>query len=232
VGIVILHRRVPRRQRLIAWAFDSANALLVLLLLACTPALAQNWELGIAGGYGLYRNGRIFSPNGTIGAGFRNRFAVSAVLGEELYEHLGGEFRFTYHDGDPFLEGAGAKTNLEGHSHAFNYNLLLHIRRRDRAFRPYVSVGGGMKQYIVNGPENPFPPLRNVAVLTRTDELKPLFTAGAGAKLRIASYMLLRFDFLDYMTQFPKDVITPVPPGNARGILHQFTPMLGVSFTF
>ena len=23
-----------------------------------------------------------------------------------------------------------------------------------------------------------------------------------------------------------------VPPGNARGILHQFTPMLGVSFTF
>jgi len=43
---------------------------------------------GLAGGYGWYHDGTIFSPNQTIKAGVNNRFTVGAVLGEDLYQRV------------------------------------------------------------------------------------------------------------------------------------------------
>jgi hypothetical protein len=203
----------------------------LLPLLLAGVCSAQKWELGGGAGYGSYHNGTIFSPGGTATAGIRNRFAASVVLGEDMYRHWGGELRYTYQDGDPFLSTGGRKANIEGHSHAFHYDLLAHLRSPDERIRPYLAAGGGVKEFIANGPENPAQALSTIGLLTQTSEIKPLFTVGFGAKLRLRR-AVIRADFRDYITPFPKKVIAPARFGNARGILHQFTPLLGVSFIF
>jgi hypothetical protein len=57
-------------------------------------------------------------------------------------------------------------------------------------------------------------------------------TAGAGVKYRVADHVVLRFDFIDYITGFPKQIIVPATGASPRGLFQQFTPMGGISFTF
>jgi hypothetical protein len=201
----------------------------LLWALACC---GQQWEIGAAGGYGIYRNGSIYAPAGKAAAGFRNRFTVSAVLGEDIREHVGGEFRYTFQDGDPFLAAGGTKTNIQGYSHSFHYDALFHFRPRREKIRPYVAVGIGAKLFVVSGPENPSAPLREIGRLTAHDEFKPLVTAGGGVKVRISNRVTLRFDFRDYITPFPKKLIAPAPLATGRGIFHQYTPLAGISYVF
>jgi hypothetical protein len=153
-------------------------------------------------------------------------------VGEELYEHLAGEFRYTYQDGDPFLAAGGTKTNLQGQSHAFHYDLLFHARPKHTSVRPYFAAGIGAKLYVVSGPENPGQPLTGIAMLTAHDEVKALFTAGGGVKIRIGRGVIMRLDFRDYITAFPKKLIHPAPFGTARGIFHQYTPLVGIGYVF
>jgi len=78
------------------------RGMVVLVALSCAlPCFAQDTEIGVALGYGEYRDGSILAPDGTAKAGFKNRFTVSAVITEDEYDHLSGEFRYTYQDGDP-----------------------------------------------------------------------------------------------------------------------------------
>lgn len=208
------------------------RATILLLLVGAFACSAQDWEIGAASGYGIYRNGSIYAPGGKATAGFRNRFVFSATLGEDMYEHLSGELRYTYHDGDPFIVAGGAQTNLQGQSHAFHYDLLFHFRSRHEKIRPYVAVGAGAKFFVVSGPENPSQPFTKIGLLTTHDEAKALLVAGGGVKLHVSRNVIVRFDFRDYITPFPKKLIAPAPFGTARGIFHQFTPMAGVSYVF
>jgi hypothetical protein len=203
--------------------------------LALMPALsaavcpAQSWEIGAGAGYGIYRNASVWAPAGVVTAGVRNRFVVTAVLGEDRYPYVSGELRYTYQDGDPFLQAGSVKANVQGQSHAFHYDVLVHTRPDTEKLRPFVAVGAGAKLFHVSGPENPYQALSEVARLRANDELRPLITGGGGLKIRISDRILLRLEFRDYITPFPKQVIQPAPFGTARGILHQFTPMIGVS---
>jgi hypothetical protein len=205
----------------------------VLMVLVCSVASsAQNGEFGAAFGYGFYRNGTIIAPAGQATAGIRNRFVVGVVLADDLYEHLTGELRYTYHDGDPFLQAHGAKTNLQGQSHSFHYDLLFQTRPRSEKIRPYVAAGLGAKLYVISGPAALSPPLTNIGVLRTTDEAKALVSAGAGVKIRMRQNIVLRFDFRDYITTFPRQQIQPARSATARGIFQQFTPMVGISYVF
>ena len=124
------------------------------------PCAAQDIEVGVAIGYGEYRNGSVLAPDGTAKAGFKNRFAVSAVITEDEYDHLSGEFRYTYQDGDTFIAARGTETRLQGQSHAFSYDVNVHFLSLDHKIRPYVTAGVGAKLYIIRGPGiriNPFP---------------------------------------------------------------------------
>jgi len=197
--------------------------------LACP---AEQWQIGAAAGYGAYKNASIYAPAGKATAGFRNRFAVSVVLGEDAYRHVSGEFRYTYQDGDPFLAAGGMRTNLQGQSHAFHYDLLFHLRSKSAKVRPFLAFGIGAKFYAVTGPENPRQPLSQIGLLTTTDETKPLATGGGGVRLQLSRNVILRLDFRDYVTPFPKKLIAPAPFGTARGWFHQFTPLLGISYAF
>ena len=205
----------------------------LMLGLACAAGCqAQRWEIGFAGGYGFYRNVSIYAPAGKATAGVQNRFVIGATLGEDMYEHVSGEVRYTYQDGDPFLKAGGAKANIQGQSHAFHYDLLFHARPRRARVRPYMAVGVGVKQYVVTGPANASQPLSQIGLLTAVDEVKPLLSAGGGVKVRWGEHVLWRVDFRDYVTPFPKKVIAPAPGGTARGLFQQFTPMVGVSYVF
>lgn len=202
------------------------------LLYLTALAVAQDWELGGGVGYGVYRNGTVIAPGGQVTAGVRNRFAVAAWVTEDLHQYISGQFRYVYQDGDPFLQSGGVQTNLQGQSHTYTYDLLFHFARRATSIRPYVAAGLGAKQYVVTGPPNPSQPFTNIAVLNSTDEVKFVSALGGGVAFLLGAHVDVRVDFRDYITTFPKKIIVPVPLATGRGIIHQFTPLVGIGYRF
>ena len=192
----------------------------------------EQWQIGADIGYGIYRDGTIFSGTETIQAGIRNRFAAGVTVGDEFSEYVSAELRYLYQDGHPFLQGAGVKSDIQGQTHSATYGLLFHFQKRERPLRPYVEAAAGAKGYIIAGPA-PFPqPIPQVASLTTNDVWKFVFAAGGGVEYRLMRHMLLRGEFLDYMTTFPRQQIVPAANNTARGVFQQFTPMFGASYTF
>jgi opacity protein-like surface antigen len=202
-----------------------------LLFLFALPAAAQ-WELGGTIGYGFYRNGSIIAPGGKAEAGIRNRFTAGAIIGEDLYEYLSGEVRYLYQDGDPYISSGSTRTNIQGQSHSGSYNMLFHLKPRESRIRPYGAVGIGAKYFVTTGPVPERQPLERIGVLNPNDHLRFLVTAGGGVKYNVRPHIRLRVEFLDYITPFPNKVIAPAPSGTARGILHQFSPSIGISGVF
>jgi len=204
----------------------------LVLLFFSAAALGQQYEVGAVIGYGIYRDGTIFSDSQTVQAGIRNRFAAGINLGDDFSKYVSAEFQYLYHDGHPFLEGAGVKTDIQGQSDALTANLLFHFKTSEHRWRPFLEGGSGAKEYIIAGPA-PFPqPIPQVASLTTNDVWKVVFSAGAGVKLRLIPHMLLRAELRDYLTTFPRQQIVPAPHNTARGVFQQVTPLFGVSYTF
>jgi opacity protein-like surface antigen len=220
-----------RNKRGVAALLAVYGAVLTALVFS-DAAFAQQYEIGANIGYGFYRNGTIFSDSGTAQAGIRNRFAAGITLGDELSNYVSAEFRYLYHDGHPFLQAPGVKSDIQGQSDALTGELLFHFKTREHRWRPYLAGGCGAKEYIIAGPE-PFPqPLPQIASLTANDVWKVVFSAGGGVKFRIIPHMVLRAEFLDYLTTFPRQQIVPAPHNTARGVFEQFTPLFGVSYIF
>ena len=204
----------------------------LLTLALCSAGFAQQYEMGGAGGYGIYRSATVFAPAGTAQAGFRNRFALSGVFCDDMYERISGELRYLYHDGDAYVSSGAKKTDMEGQSHAIHYDVLFHLRKRREKLRPYVAAGGGAKIYVGTGPPMASQPLSSIAYLRDAPDAKALLTFGFGVKYALKEELLLRVDFRDYLTQFPKGVIVPAPSANPRGLMQQFTVLFGISHVF
>ncbi len=204
----------------------------VFALAALGCSAQQQWEIGAAGGYGFYRNASVNAPAGTAQAGIQNSFAFSIYTDQHMYEHFSGELRYTFQNGDPFVKSGGVKTIIQGQSHAVDYELLVHMRRREARIRPFLAGGGGAKWYVTSGPATPFQPLGGIAVLANRNSTKPLITAGGGVSIAFPPHVRVRLEFRDYITPFPKQVIVPTRFANARGLLNMFTPLLGVGVAF
>ena len=195
-------------------------------------AFAQQCEIGATIGYGFYRDGSIYSDVGTAQAGIRNRFAAGIVLGTDISEYVSGEFDYLYHDGHPYLQAPGVKADIQGNSDALTLELLFHFKKREHRLRPFLAGGTGAKEYVIAGPA-PYPqPIPQIASLTTNDVWKVVFTAGGGLEYRVIPHMLLRAEFRDYLTTFPRQEIVPALHNTARGIFEQLTPLFGVSYTF
>lgn len=202
-----------------------------LIFLAST-AFAQQYEIGATIGYGIYNNGTIFSPSESVQAGIRNRFAAGIFLADEFSTYVSAEFNYLYHDGHPFLKGPGVNTDIQGNSDVLTVGLLFHFKPREHRWRPFLAGSAGAKEYVIAGPA-PFPqPIPEIASLTTNDVWKVVFSPGAGIKFRLIPHMVLRGEFRDYLTTFPRQQIVPAPHNTARGIFQQFTPLFGVSYTF
>jgi len=202
------------------------------IFLLGSAALAQQYELGADAGYGLYRNGSIYSASGAVQAGIRNRFAAGLILGDNFSRYVSMEFNYLYHDGHPFLQGAGVKQDIQGQSQTLTPELLFHFRDRTNRWRPFLLGGVGAKDYVIAGPAPSPQPIPQIASLTSNDIWKVVFSVGGGIKYRLADHILLRGEFVDYLTTFPRQQIVPAPNNTARGIFEQFTPLFAISYTF
>jgi hypothetical protein len=196
------------------------------------PSVFAQYEFGGSFGYGIYRNGTVYGPGSTIQAGIRNRFAAGAVFGEEMYPYISGEVRYLYQDGHPFVSSNGVRTDIQGQSHTFTYDVLFHFEPSERRLRFFVAAGAGAKGYIIAGPAPTVQPLANIATLTTEDQWEFVADFGGGVKYALTKHVQLRGDLRDYMTKFPKRQIAPAQGNTARGIFQQFTPLFGVSYVF
>jgi hypothetical protein len=193
---------------------------------------AEQWEVGVAGGFGKYRGANVVSPAGTAAVSFPAQAAGSVVIGDNLYRRIGGEFRYTYRDGDLTVKAGGQEGSLEGRSHALHYDFLIHAGSKEARIRPFVAAGAGIKVYQGVGKESAFQPLSQFVLLTKTDQFEPLISFGGGVKFAVAKHALIRVDFRDYVTPTPNHIFVPAARGSVQGWLHDFVPMAGVSFVF
>lgn len=201
-------------------------------LLAVTAAMAQNWEIGGGMGYGAYKNATISGPAGAADAGVRNRFAVTGVASEDLFEHLSGEIRYVYQAGGTLLQAGSVQGSVAGYSHTITYDALLHFKPRSSRIRPYVAVGAGAKYYGTSGGVPRPQPLPAIAGLTTQSQWEPVFDAGAGVKFRVTDHVVVSGLFRDYISIFPNHLFAPTGTAKQTGVLQQFTPMFGVGYTF
>ncbi|MCB1019659.1 MAG: outer membrane beta-barrel protein [Bryobacterales bacterium] len=211
------------------WAFVAAAAML-------TPsAQAQNKELEI-GALGLisdYRAVTVSGPSGaTAKAGPGLGFSGGFVLGQSMGNRWGGEFRYLYFRNDLELSSAGQEATLGAQSHAIHYDVLYYLSDPDARIRPYVAGGGGVKYFQGTGTEDPFQPLSNLALLTKTSQAKPMGDVGVGVKIRIGSRAVFRVEVRDYVTAVPDKVIAAAPGAKMSGVLHQIAPLFGITWTF
>jgi hypothetical protein len=197
-----------------------------------TAAFAQQWEVGGSLGYGWYRKFRVNGPGAEASAGIQNRFTAGVVVSEDLYEHISGDLRYTYQDGDPFIELGGRRANIQGQSHSFTYDTLFHVRNRDYRLRPFFAAGAGAKYFRSTGPEPSQQPAPAQASLVHANQWRLVVSVGAGVTYRFPNHIVVRADFRDYISPVPRRIFSPAPGATARGLMHQFTPMFGVGYWF
>jgi outer membrane protein with beta-barrel domain len=202
------------------------------VLLAAYPCSAQNWSLGAAGGFGVYHDVTITTGSASAQAGFRRNFAAGAVLGEDSAGHFGGELRYNFRKGDSELRSGGREVSLDAAAHALHYDFLLYATNRRAQLRPFVAAGAGIKRYTATGQEPLSQPLIQFATLRHADEVKALISFGGGVKASLGEHWLLRVDFRDYATPFPRKLITPGQDAKIHGWLHDFVPMFGLDWRF
>jgi hypothetical protein len=207
----------------------------VLVLAAgalAAPAFAQHWEVGGLGGGSFYTKKSVTSPAGTGDVGFKNGYVVGGLVGNDMYNYMGGELRYEYVRGALMVKSGGTEATMSGEAHAIHYDFLVYATRRGSHIRPFLAAGGGVKVFRGRGPDVVFQPLNRLALLTRTNEVKGLGSFGAGVKVRIGEHLGVRVEFRDFITPFPKKVIAPsIGASISSGIIHDFVPMVGVTYT-
>lgn len=205
---------------------------LAAFFLWTSVCFAQQYEFGGTIGYGFYRNTSVGTPDGTVATGIGNRLVFGAVLTEDQYQHVSGELRYLFQHGGPFVSQDGQKVSISGQSHTVTYEILLHLKNRNARLRPYVAIGGGIKYFQPTGSNPAVQPFPGIVTLTNAGELRWVASPGAGVKYRASRHVILRADFRDYINPFPHKLFIPVQGARGRGILHQFTPLFGVSYSF
>lgn len=200
--------------------------------LLAIPAFAQNYEFFAGGGVSFYDSKTVTNTRGNADAGFKTGWGATAAIGNNMYEHVGGEIRYTFQQNDMKLKSGSTEATFGGQSHAIHYDFLIHGTNKSAAVRPYVAFGGGVKQFRGTGTEVPFQPLSNIALLTKTDEIKGMLSVGGGVKISAGRRIGFRLDVHDYITPFPKDVITPNVGSNVSGWLNNIVATAGINIVF
>ena len=204
----------------------------IVAAVAVTPAFAQKWEFGAAAGGGFYTSQTVTSPAGTADAKFVTGIAGSAWVANNGESRLGGELRYDFQMGDMRLSAGGTNVNFGAQTHAIHYDFLYQPGSSESRVRPFLAGGAGIKVYRGTGAEMAYQPLENIALLTKTQDLKPLISAGAGIRFRMTHALSLRVEVHDYLTPFPKQVIAPALNGKVGGWLQDIVPTVGISYLF
>ncbi|MCU1335951.1 MAG: hypothetical protein JWO19_1532 [Bryobacterales bacterium] len=193
-------------------------------------AMAQNWEFGVGAGGGFYSSQDVRLGSSSAAAKLKTNVAVSTWVGQNISERWGGELRYSYQLGDLQLKRDSTEAVFGGETHSINYNFLLHTKPSEAKVRPFISAGAGIKLYRGTGTETVTQPLSQYALLTKAKDLTGVVSVGVGVKIKLGTHASLRLDVHDYMSPFPKQVITPNVGANVEGWLHDIVPMVGIVF--
>jgi hypothetical protein len=207
-------------------------AAITLALSSACMAQERGWEVGGAAGFGIMRNATIDNASGSATAGFDNRFVAGAVIGQDLYQHFSGELRYTFRDDDLVLKSGGQKVNMDGDSHLVHYDVLFHPTTKESRIRPFLAAGAGIRLFRGTGQEYASQPFSDFALLTKTNEVKPLISVGGGVKTKLTEHTAIRVDFREYISPFPENLFATVPGSKIQGWLFDSVPMAGISFVF
>ena len=205
----------------------------LLFVTAAAGAFAQQWEIGGNVGGSFLPGVSVTSPAGSATTGFKPGIAAGAWLGQRISRHIGGEIRYNFMQSNLKLASGGTSTDFSGQTHAVYYDVLIHTgSAKESRAQVYAAVGGGMKIFRGTGKEQAFQPLSQFAYLTKTQEVKPMLSFGGGVKFKLAPRVSMRVEVRDFMTPFPKEVITPAPGAKIGSMLHNIVPMVGISYEY
>ena len=205
----------------------------LLFLTAATAAFAQQWEIGGNVGGSFLPGVPVTGPMGSATTGFQPGISAGAWLGQRISRHIGGEVRYNFMQSNLKLESGGTSTSFAGQTHAIYYDVLIHTgAAKESRAQVYAAIGGGMKIFRGTGKEQAFQPLSQFAYLTQTQEVKPMLSFGGGVKFKIAHRLAMRVEARDFLTPFPKEVITPAPGAKIGSMLHNIVPMVGISYEY
>jgi hypothetical protein len=210
----------------------SARMLVVCFAAALAPfAMAQKWEFGGGVGGGFYTSQDVTAPGGSASAKIGSNVAGGVWLANNTQSKWGGELRFDYQLGNLDLNSGGTSASFAARTYGIHYDALWYVAPNGSKIRPFVAAGAGAKVYVGTGAPSAFQPLSNYALLTHDQQILPMISAGAGVKMQVGSRVQLRVELHDYMTPFPKQVITPNTGAKVGGWLQDFVPSVGISFT-
>jgi len=205
--------------------------ILVVSAVFATLAMAQRWEFGGGAGGGFYISDDITSPAGNASGKITTNLDASVWLGNNGAGHWGGELRYDFQLGDLELTSGGTKATFAAQTHSIHYDVVWNFTTPEAAVRPFVAVGAGIKDYVGTGTQVAYQPLEGIALLTKASDLTPLASAGAGFKFQLSRHVNFRIEVRDYLTPFPKQVITPNTGAKVSGWLQDFVPLAGISYT-
>ncbi len=203
---------------------------ILMVATAACPVFAQQWEVGGNAGLSFLPGVSVSSPAGSATAGFKMGPAAGGYLGQNLYPHISGEIHYDFSLSSLRLASGGTEATFSGMSHMLHYDIVLHTNRHGSRTQLFVVVGGGMRIFRGTGAEQAYQPLSQFAYFTKTQTLKPMATAGAGIRYKLAPRLFLRAELRDYITPFPEAVITPAPGSKIGSILQDFVPTVGISY--
>jgi hypothetical protein len=207
--------------------------LLASLAAIITVPLSAQWELGVVGGYGFRRDVTVSSEAGaTAKARLDSGYAFGAFGGYNDYEYLSGEARYLYQRSPLRLQSGSVEVTEPAHTHVIHFDVLIHTAPRRAAVRPFVALGGGLKVFQGTGVDRAAQPLSNFAILTNTQEVKPLFSPAAGLKVRLSNHFSIRAEARYYLSPVPDKIIAPAPGASMSGWLHDIVPLFGIMGTW
>jgi Outer membrane protein beta-barrel domain len=195
-------------------------------------AAGQTWEAGVLGGFGITPETSVTSAAGSASTGFKNGGTFGIFGGANDYSYIGGEASYLYRLSDLKVASGGTQVNFAGHTQFLDFRFLVHFASREKRFRPFVALGGGVAIYSGTGEPNAAQPLNNFVALTNTRETKPMASGAAGIKYRLTQHLGLRFEFRDYATPFPNRLISPAPGVSLNGWLQNFEAIGGIAGVF
>ena len=198
----------------------------ILAMLAATATFAQQWEIGGSAGGSLLNT---VSATGAT-AGFAPGFVAGAFVGNSFSSRFSGELRYEYLRSDLQLASGGQTARFNGVAHAVHYDVLYHFNSSEARTQFFAAVGAGMKLFSGTGAEEAYQPLSQYGYFTKTNQVRPMVSAGGGVSFRLAPRVALRAEIRDVMTPFPTHVLTPAPGVHFGGFLNDIVPMVSVEY--
>lgn len=202
----------------------------ISILFFAATCFGQQWEFGGSAGGSFLPMLPISSTAGSASAGFQSGFVAGAFVGQRLNDRISGEVRYNYFDNGMKLSGNGSSTTFSANAHALYYDVLFKTNRRESRTQFFAAVGGGMKIFRGTGTEQAYQPLDQFAYLTKTQKVEPMVVFGGGLKFRLSPHLALRGEVRDFLTPFPKELITPAPGAKIGSFLHDIVPMVSISY--